>query len=63
MLEKATSSSKSKQGDDDSASVPLPPRKMSLLQKYSIPLDHLDFRYIASCTNPKEIEKILLILR
>lgn len=42
----------------------LPPiSKRTLLQKYEIPVDHLDFKYVRECCNAKEVERILRILR
>lgn len=38
-------------------------RKKTLLEKYGIPLNHLDFDYIAKCNNAREMEKIVQILR
>lgn len=35
----------------------------SLLKKYDIPIDHLDFDYIKTCQNVKEIERIYTILK
>lgn len=35
----------------------------SLLKKYDIPVNHLDFSYVETCTNAKELEKIVKILR
>lgn len=35
----------------------------TLLQKYDIPISHLDFEYIKISENVKEIEKIVMILR
>lgn len=32
-------------------------------KKYEIPLSHLDFAYIEKCTDVKELEKIIRILR
>ncbi|XP_013074020.2 sperm-associated antigen 1-like isoform X2 [Biomphalaria glabrata] len=32
-------------------------------QKFNIPLSHLDFGYINKCSNVKELEKILIVLR
>lgn len=40
-----------------------PPVKRSLLQKYDVPIGHLDFDYIRSCNNTKEMERILMILK
>lgn len=37
--------------------------KKSLLEKYSIPVDHLDYDYIRECRNVRELEKINEILR
>lgn len=37
-------------------------KKPPLLQKYNIPIDHLDFGYIKKCQNAKEMEKIVEIL-
>lgn len=37
--------------------------KESLLKKYDIPVNHLDFKYVETCTNAKEIEHILEILK
>ncbi|EDV43569.1 uncharacterized protein Dana_GF16464 [Drosophila ananassae] len=38
-------------------------QKKSLLEKYDIPLNHLDFVYVEKCTNAREMEKIVHILR
>lgn len=35
----------------------------SLLDRYSIPIEHLDFDYVQKCENVKEIERILEILK
>lgn len=40
-----------------------PPSKRSLLQRYDIPINHLDFDYIKSCVNAKEVERIVAILK
>lgn len=37
--------------------------KKTLLEKYDIPINHLDFDYIKKCENSKEVERMLLILR
>ncbi|KAH8381767.1 hypothetical protein KR009_000036 [Drosophila setifemur] len=37
--------------------------RKSLLERYNIPLSHLDFEYVATCTNAREMEKIVNILR
>lgn len=37
--------------------------RKSLLEKYDIPIGHLDFDYIKSCNDAKQIEKILFILK
>lgn len=37
--------------------------KISLLEKYSIPIEHLDYGYIGECKNIKELGQILEILR
>lgn len=37
--------------------------KRTLLQKYEIPVNHLDFDYVRECHDAKEIERMLLILR
>ncbi|XP_065366543.1 sperm-associated antigen 1 [Calliphora vicina] len=37
--------------------------KKSLLERYGIPIHHLDFKYIRECKDGKEIEKIVHILR
>ena len=34
----------------------------TLLQKYDIPISHLDFSYIRDCINVKELERIVKIL-
>jgi len=31
--------------------------------KYDVPLNHLDFEYVKSCQDKKELEKIVKILR
>ncbi|XP_036324530.1 sperm-associated antigen 1 [Rhagoletis pomonella] len=38
-------------------------RKTKLIEKYEIPLHHLDFAYIRECKNAREMEKIVQILR
>ncbi|EDV94502.1 sperm-associated antigen 1 [Drosophila grimshawi] len=37
--------------------------KKRLLEKYQIPVGHLDFDYVKKCENPREMEKIVMILR
>ncbi|XP_018786692.1 PREDICTED: sperm-associated antigen 1 [Bactrocera latifrons] len=37
--------------------------KRKLIDKYEIPINHLDFAYIAECENAREMEKIVQILR
>ncbi|KAJ8967693.1 hypothetical protein NQ314_002683 [Rhamnusium bicolor] len=37
--------------------------KQTLLSKYEIPIQHFDFDYIEKCSNGKELEKILHVLR
>ena len=37
--------------------------KKPLLEKYSIPIEYLDFNYIKTCQNVRELEKIIEILR
>ena len=32
-------------------------------KKYDVPLGHLDYHYIRDCSNVKELEKILRVLR
>lgn len=39
------------------------PEKQTLLSKYDIPVQHLDFSYVKQCSDGKELEKILKILR
>lgn len=38
-------------------------RKRTLLQKYEIPVEFLDFGYIKECSDDKLLEKIVIILR
>lgn len=38
-------------------------RKRTLLQKYDIPVEFLDFGYIKECSDEKLLEKIVIILR
>ncbi|KAH8250066.1 hypothetical protein KR026_004672 [Drosophila bipectinata] len=38
-------------------------KKKSLLERYEIPINHLDFGYVEKCTNAREMEKIVHILR
>lgn len=45
---------------DDSTSAG--PRR-SLLRKFDIPLEFLDFNFVEKCTKVKDIEKILKVLR
>lgn len=35
----------------------------TLLQKYEIPLEHLDFEYLRTCTDKKKVERIFRILK
>lgn len=37
--------------------------KETLLKKYNIPIQHLDFEYVKKCTDGSELEKILKILK
>lgn len=37
--------------------------KTTLLEKYSIPVEHLDFNYIKTCKNVGKLEKMVEILR
>lgn len=37
--------------------------KKSLMEKYMVPVEHLDFDYVKSCENVKELEQILDILK
>lgn len=37
--------------------------KEPLLKKYNIPVQHLDFAYVEKCTDAKELERILQILK
>lgn len=37
--------------------------KKSLIEKYDISISHLDFAYIEKCSNSREMEKIVTILR
>ncbi|KAF6206370.1 hypothetical protein GE061_017603 [Apolygus lucorum] len=39
------------------------PKKKSLLEKFDLPLYHLDFEYVKKCKDVKELEKILKVLR
>ncbi|XP_017023317.1 sperm-associated antigen 1 [Drosophila kikkawai] len=38
-------------------------KKKTLLEKYEIPISHLDFAYVETCKNAREMEKIVHILR
>ncbi|XP_064550164.1 sperm-associated antigen 1 [Drosophila montana] len=38
-------------------------KSKTLLEKYQIPLNHLDFAYVEKCQNAREMEKIVMILR
>lgn len=37
--------------------------KESLLKKYNIPIQHFDFEYVGKCTDGKELERMLQILK
>lgn len=37
--------------------------KESLLRKYNIPIQHFDFDYVQKCTDSKELERMLQILK
>lgn len=39
------------------------PERQTLLRKYDIPIQHLDFAYINECKDGKELERILKILK
>lgn len=41
----------------------MPETKKSLLERYGIPVNHLDFKYIADCNDGREMEKIVHVLR
>lgn len=34
----------------------------TLIQKYGIPLDHIDYNYVNQCEDPKELKRIIQIL-
>jgi hypothetical protein len=38
-------------------------KNKTLLQRYEIPVEHLDFKYIDGCKDAREVERILKILR
>ncbi|XP_017143440.1 sperm-associated antigen 1 [Drosophila miranda] len=38
-------------------------KRKTLLEKYNMPLSHLDFSYVETCKNAREMEKIVQILR
>ncbi|XP_049842705.1 uncharacterized protein LOC126293499 isoform X1 [Schistocerca gregaria] len=38
-------------------------KKQTLLEKYDIPVEHLNFEYVEKCNDEKELEKIVKILR
>lgn len=38
-------------------------KSKTLLEKYQIPINHLDFAYVEKCQNAREMEKIVMILR
>lgn len=38
-------------------------KSKTLLEKYQIPIGHLDFGYVEKCGNAREMEKIVMILR
>ncbi|EDV53492.1 uncharacterized protein Dere_GG11514 [Drosophila erecta] len=38
-------------------------KKKSLLEKYNLPLHYLDFAHVEKCTNAREMEKIVQVLR
>lgn len=50
-------------GDDCINQNRIPTESESLLRKYDIPIDHLDFKYVNTCDNTKELEHILHILQ
>lgn len=37
--------------------------RKTLLEKYSIPVEHLDFDYMRTCQNVRELEKMIEILK
>lgn len=43
--------------------TPTHKKKKTLLEKYEIPINHLEFDYVNKCCNILEIERILRILR
>lgn len=38
-------------------------RKKTLIEKYSIPIEHLDYGYIRGCRSVREMEQMIEILR
>lgn len=38
-------------------------KKQRLLEKYEIPVEHLDFIYVKNCTDVREVERMLEILQ
>ncbi|XP_012286804.1 sperm-associated antigen 1 [Orussus abietinus] len=49
--------------DTDIITTADPPESKSLLEKYKIPVENLSYEYISECKKPKELERIVLILR
>lgn len=38
-------------------------KRKTLLAKYEIPIQYLDFEYVKTCTDAKTLEKVVIILR
>ncbi|CAL8072945.1 unnamed protein product [Orchesella dallaii] len=50
-------------GEQDTVGEEPRRRKRSLLQKFNIPIEHIDFSYVKTCNDAQEVERILRILR
>lgn len=54
---------KMKLDDEESSDYVRQKKSKSLLEKYDIPVSHLDYKYIETCQNSKEMERIVIILK
>lgn len=52
-----------KLNDEDAAEYMQKKQAKSLLEKYDIPISHLDYGYIAECEDAREMERIVVILK
>jgi len=50
-------------GEGDAEEVGKARKRQTLLQRFGIPIEHVDFKYVETCSDGKKLEKILRVLQ